>query len=330
MKKGEVEVGHFAIARLGVVAVLIGLASSMPAAHAEYPDRNIDLIIPYGPGGGFDLYARAVAKEMDAQLPKGITVIPRNMPGAGSAKGISTMYRAEPDGYTMGIVDLPGTVEPVIVGEQTAYDLDKVTWLGLVNIGVYSLVVGKTSRFQSLKAFRSPQASPAFIATTGSNDLAMAKIVAATLHLDVKYLTGYSGGPDTHLAIIRGEADAGLGMDVTIAKYLKSGDLKQLVWFQNRGARDTPVGVATADDVGHPELANLGLFRMFAAPPGLSAAVRAKLTLIVQKALHSAQLAAWSQKAQFPLDIGSPDKAQELYVEQKKFLEKYKNFLVPQ
>ena len=322
--------GYSGIARVGAVAALIGLAWPMPAAHAEYPDHNIDMIIPYGPGGGFDLYARAVAKEMDAQLPKGITVIPRNIPGAGSAKGISTMYRADPDGYTVGLIDLPGAVEPIIVGQQTAYDLDKVTWLGVVNIGVYSLVVGKTSRFQSLKAFRSPQGSPAFIATTGSNDLAMAKIVAATLHLDVKYLTGYSGGPDTHLAIIRGEADAGLGMDVTIAKYLKSGDLKQLVWFQKRGARDMPAGVPTADDVGHPELANLGLYRMFAAPPGLPAIVKAKLTSIVQAALHSPALAAWSQQAQFPLDIGSPDKAQELYVEQKNFLEKYKNFLVPQ
>lgn len=322
--------GQLGIARLAAVAALIGLAWPMPAAHAEYPDHNIDLIIPYGPGGGFDLYARAVAKEMDAQLPKGITVIPRNIPGAGSVKGISAMYRSEPDGYTMGIIDLPGAVEPVIVGEQTAYDLDKVTWLGLVNIGVYSLVVGKNSRFQSLDAFRSPRGSPAFIATTGSNDLAMAKIVAAALHLDVKYLTGYSGGPDTHLAIIRGEADAGLGMDVTIAKYLKSGDLKQLVWFQKRGARDTPAGVPTADDVGHPELANLGLYRMFAAPPGLPVTAQEKLTSIVQAALHSPGLEAWSQKVQFPLDVDSPEKALTLYVEQRKFLEKYKNLLKPQ
>jgi tripartite-type tricarboxylate transporter receptor subunit TctC len=322
--------GYPRFSLLCAVAVLIGLVWPGPAAYAEYPDHDIDLIIPYGPGGGFDLYARAVAKEMDAQLPKGITVVPRNIPGAGSVKGISWMYRAAPDGYTMGIVDLPGAVEPVILGEPTAYDLDKVTWLGLVNIGVYSLVVGKNSRFQNLDAFRNPQGRAPFIATTGSNDLAMAKIVAAALHLDVKYLTGYSGGPDTQLAIIRGEADAGLSMDVTIAKYLKSGDLRQLVWLDARGARDAPKDVPTADDVGHPELANLGLYRMFAAPPGLPAAVQAKLISIVQGAMHSPDLAAWSQQAQFPLDIGSPEKARALYVQQKEFLEKYKDLLAPQ
>ena len=317
-------------ARVFSLTLLAALLLPACEALAEYPDRNIDLIIPYGPGGGFDLYARAVAKEMDAQLPKGLTVIPRNVPGAGSVKGITAMYRAAPDGYTMGIVDLPGAVEPAIVGEATAYDLDKVTWLGLVNIGVYSLVVGKNSRFQTLADFQKAHGQPAYIATTGSNDLAMAKIVAAALQLDVKYLSGYSGGPDTHLAIIRGEADAGLGMDVTIAKYLKSGDLRQLVWFQKRGARDTPKDVPSAEDVGHPELTNLGLYRMFAAPPGLPPAIQTKLTSIVQQALHSPQLAAWSEQTQFPLDVGSPARAEALYREQKDFLQKYRPLLKPE
>lgn len=318
--------------RLGVmcacaVAVTITLAAASQPDHAAYPDHNIDLIVPYGPGGGFDLYARAVAKEMEAQLPKGITIVPRNIPGAGSIKGIATMYRAAPGGYTMGIIDLPGAVVPVINGEHPPYDLDKVTWLGLVNIGVYSLVVGRNSRFQTIDSLRHPQGRVPFISTTGSNDLAMAKIVAAALQLKVKYLTGYSGGPAAQLAIIRGESDAGLGMDVTIAKYLKSGDLKQLAWFQKRGAHDTPVDVPTADDLGHPELANLGLFRMFAAPPGLPPEVEKKLASMVQAALHSPGLAAWSKAADFPLDLGSPDEAKRLYSEQKAFLEKYQELL---
>lgn len=309
------------------IAATIALAAASRPAHAAYPNHNIDLIIPYGPGGGFDIYARAVAKEMEAQLPKGITIVPRNIPGAGSIKGIATMYRAAPDGYTMGIIDLPGAVVPVINGEQPPYDLDKVTWLGLVNIGVYSLVVGRHSRFQTIEALRHPEGRLPFISTTGSNDLAMAKIVAAALKLKVKYLTGYSGGPAAQLAIIDGESDAGLGMDVTIAKYLKSGDLKQLAWFQKRGARDAPVGVPTADDLGHPELANLGLFRMFAAPPGLPSEVEKEMVGMVQAALHSPGLGAWSKTADFPLDLGSPGEAKRLYSEQKSFLEKYQELL---
>jgi tripartite-type tricarboxylate transporter receptor subunit TctC len=322
-----------AIGRVSGFAMLICFAAPFAPAFAEYPEHDIDLIVPYGPGGGFDLYARAVGRVMELHLPKGVKVIVRNVPGAGSSKGIATMYRAPPDGYTMAIVDLPGGVEPQIVGSQVPYDLDNVTWLGVVNIGVYSLVVGKNAPFQSLDAFRNDASQVGrvpFIATTGSNDLAMAKIVASTLHLDVKYLTGYSGGPATHLAIMRGEADAGLGMDVTIAKHLASGDLKQVVWFQKRGARDTPTGVPTADDIGHPELANLGLYRMFAAPPGLPDAVRRSLLDAVQAALKDPELAKWADTTHFPLDPGTAEQAKQLYAEQKKFLTGYRDLLKPQ
>jgi tripartite-type tricarboxylate transporter receptor subunit TctC len=256
-----------------------------------------------------------------------VRVIVRNIPGAGSIKGIATMSRSAPDGYTFGMVDLPGAVAPAIIGEQLPYDLDKATWLGVVNIGVYSLVVGKNTAFANLDAFRKPPGRVPYFATTGSNDLAMAKIAASVLGFKAQFLTSYTGGPATHLAIIRGEADAGLGIDVAIARHLKTGDLRQLVWFAKKGARGTPPGVATADDVGHPELANLSLNRVFAAPPGLPDAVRTRLVDAMQKALKDPELAAWAKKANFPLDIGTPEDARRLYSEQRAFLTKYRHML---
>jgi tripartite-type tricarboxylate transporter receptor subunit TctC len=299
------------------------------SASADYPDRNIDLIIPYGPGGGFDLYARAVGRAMESHLLKGVKVIPRNVPGAGGAKGLSTMYRAAPDGYTIGIVDLPGAIEPQIVGEQPGYDLDNVTWLGVVNIGVYSLVVAPNGPFQTIEAFQRTSGRPSYFATTGSTDLGVAKIVAATLKLNARYLTGYNGGPETHLAIMRGEADAGLGMDVVIAKHLAAGELKQLVWLQKRGARGTPSTAPTADDIGHPELANLGLVRAFAAPPGLPAAIRQHLIDAVAAGLNDPSLAKWAQDTNFPIDPGTAEEAGAMYAAQKAFLTPYRSFLKP-
>ena len=313
-------VWRFAATALAIVAL------SLPA-RAQYPDKNIDLIVPYGPGGGFDIYARAVGKAMENYLPKSVRVIVRNVPGAGSIKGIATMYRSAPDGYTIGIVDLPGAVAPQIMGEQLPYDLDKATWLGTVNIGVYSLVVGKKAAFTTLDAFRKPAGRPPFFATTGSNDLAMAKIAANVLGIKAQFLTAYTGGPATHLAIIRGEADAGLGIDVAIARHVASGDLRQLVWFAKKGARGTPPGVATADDVGHPELANLSLNRVFAAPPGLPEMVRNRLVDVVQKALKDPELAAWAAKSNFPLDVGTPEQTRKLYTDQRVFLTSYRHLL---
>jgi tripartite-type tricarboxylate transporter receptor subunit TctC len=314
------------VARVCAVAALAILALSQPA-RAQYPDKNIDLIVPYGPGGGFDIYARAVAKAMEDHLPKHVRVVVRNIPGAGSVNGIATMYRAAPDGYTMGIVDLPGAVAPQIMGEQLPYDLDKATWLGTVNIGVYSLVIGKKAAFPTLGAFQRPTGRAPFFATTGSNDLAMSRIAAAVLGIKAQFLTSYTGGPATHLAIIRGEADAGLGIDVAIARHLASGDLRQLVWFAKKGARGTPPDVATADDVGHPELANLSLNRVFAAPPGLPAMVRTRLVDVVQKALQDPELAAWADKTNFPLDVGTPEQTRKLYTDQRVFLTSYRHLL---
>jgi tripartite-type tricarboxylate transporter receptor subunit TctC len=245
-------------------------------------------------------------------------------------KGITVLYRAAPDGYTMGMVDLPGAVAPSILGEQLPYDLDNATWLGVVNIGVYSLVIAKNGPFQTLDAFRNPTGRLPFFATTGSNDLAMAKIVAKAMQIKAQFLTSYTGGPATHLAIIRGEADAGLGIDVAIARHLESGDLRQLVWFQRKGARGTPNDVPAADDIGHLELANLGLYRMFAAPPGLPDDVRKKLIGAVQAALNDPELEKWAKLTNFPLDRGTPEDAKKLYVEQKAFLTANKDLLKTQ
>ena len=311
-------------AAAGALAALL-VAAAMPAA-ADYPERHIDMIITYGPGGGFDIYARAVGRMMEKSLPQGVKVIPRNMPGAGGKRGTAALYRAAADGYTMGILNLPGMVEPQILGEPVHYDLDKVTWLGGINIGVYSLVVAGNSRFSSLDDLRkSPRET--FFATTGSNDFAMAKIMAAVLKLNAKFLTGYKGGPDTHLAIIRGEADAGMGIDVTIKKKVAAKDLKALVSFQQANAKPLFPGVPTAADIGHPELANLGLYRLFAAPPGLPAAVRTKLTEIVQKAVNDPELAAWAEKSNFPINPSSAEETKKMYVEQKAFLSRFKHLL---
>ena len=67
------------VARVCAAAALVIVALS-PAARAQYPDKNIDLIVPYGPGGGFDVYARAVARTMENHLPKHVRVVVRNIP----------------------------------------------------------------------------------------------------------------------------------------------------------------------------------------------------------------------------------------------------------
>jgi tripartite-type tricarboxylate transporter receptor subunit TctC len=78
------------------------LASGAAAQEARWPTREITLITGFGPGGGTDLIARALAAHMEKAL--GVSVVVRNMPGAGGTLGPAAVARARPDGYTFGLV----------------------------------------------------------------------------------------------------------------------------------------------------------------------------------------------------------------------------------
>jgi tripartite-type tricarboxylate transporter receptor subunit TctC len=66
---------------------------------------------------------------------------------------------------------------------------------------------------------------------------------------------------------------------------------------------------------------------VFAAPPGLPAMVRTRLVDVVQKALQDPELAAWADKTNFPLDVGTPEQTRKLYTDQRVFLTSYRHLL---
>ena len=317
--------GNASVRAISTAACFVCL--TITAAWAQFPTKNIDLIIPYEAGGGFDIYARAVATFMPRYLGADVKIIPRNLPGGAAIKGLTNLYHAPADGYTFGIVPLPGGLQPQLIGQKVEYDLDRLTWLGVVNIAVYNLVVAKNSPFKSVDDFFAARPRIPFIATTGTNDDAMMKIVMSTMNAKGKFLSSFRGAPEAQLAVVRGEADAALSITETAAGNIASGELRQLIWFQKKGSPGAPANVLTSDDISHPELANIGLYRVFAAPPGLDPAVKDKLALALTKTLEDKDFQEWSLKSGFPIDAGSADKARQMYEEQKAFLSKYSELL---
>lgn len=310
----------------GALAMTL-VAPSIVQPVEAFPTRNIELIIPYAPGGGFDIYARAVGQAIDRHLPAGLRTIPKNIPGAGTRLGTSTMYRAEPDGHVISIVSLPGAVEPHVLDEKVAYDLDRVTWLGAIDTGIYALVAGRNSAYQSWPAVQKAD-RPIFVATGGGTDLTSGKIVAEALKLNFKFLTGYKNAPDALLAVERGEGDIGLGILNIIAPKIDSGALKPLLVFQHGGPKASYPELPNAASVGKPELAALGLYRAFAAPPNLPPAVGARLIELVWMALNDPYLKEWSAKSNNPIAPETAEQASRRYAEQKQFLVGYKHLLV--
>ncbi len=82
-----------------LLVALVGLAGAWPAAAQNYPERQINGIVPFGAGGGSDIIARTVAEELSKALGQPIVVEAR--PGANGAIGSSAVAKANPDGYLL-------------------------------------------------------------------------------------------------------------------------------------------------------------------------------------------------------------------------------------
>lgn len=80
-------------------ALALAATVAMPAKASDYPEQEIELIIPYGPGGATDVIFRLIAEEAEQYL--GQSIVPVNMAGAGATRGSRHVLEADPDGYTL-------------------------------------------------------------------------------------------------------------------------------------------------------------------------------------------------------------------------------------
>lgn len=283
------------MAALGAVLLIVpgvGIAGT-------FPSKNIEFIIPYGPGGGFDRTTRMVIPYLEKYLPNHVTVVPKNVPGAGGRKGSATLYRAKPDGYTIGIMNMPGAAIPQMLGEKVAYDVDKLTWLGVISGTGYALSVAGKSPYKSVADLKKLGRPVKFTATgRGSTAYAVSEIATHILGIDAEFITGYKGSSSYIVGLIRGDGDASVTPVSTVRKFVASGDVRPVLAMETRSSF---AGVPTGADVGNAELDQLSLLRMVAAPPGTPAATVKVLSDALQKALADPGLIAAAKKAKEPL-----------------------------
>ena len=123
--------------RAGFAAILTGLAT--PAlANAWRPDRPVELVVGFAPGGGTDIVARLFARHLEARLGQPITVV--NRPGASSEVGMTHVARARPDGHVLGLTNMPSFVT-IPVERLAQYDLDSFAFIGNIMTDATGLIV---------------------------------------------------------------------------------------------------------------------------------------------------------------------------------------------
>src|SRR3977135_4461638 len=93
------------------------------AAAQAYPQRAVRIIVPYAPGGGTDVFSRLLAAQMEREV--GQTLVIDNRGGGGSTIGTQAVANAQPDGYTIGMVDSAFVTNPGLFKDKLPYDTRK-------------------------------------------------------------------------------------------------------------------------------------------------------------------------------------------------------------
>jgi tripartite-type tricarboxylate transporter receptor subunit TctC len=279
------------IALLFAAFGVVGSALAQDAVEAFYQGRPVNLIVGYGPGGGYDTVARLVSRHLGRYIPGNPKIVVQNMPGAGSMRVVNYIYSIAPkDGSTIGLFgrDMP-LIGLIGNNSNVQFDPRKFTWLGSSSSfagDAYVLLVRPGAAAHSIAEARRPGGPPLILAGTGegATDSDVPKILRDALGLNIKQVLGYSDTPSIFLAIERGEVD-GRTFDLSAVKSMRPEWLKPnsgfhfLVQFARRTRHpdlpDTPTARELARDeagralIEFAEAPLLTMARPFAAPPGV-------------------------------------------------------------
>jgi len=271
--------------RLALAAVLAVL--SFAAARADgvedfYKGRTVTVVIGYSVGGGYDLYARALAAHMGRHIPGNPTIVPQNMPGAGSLKSINYLYSvAAKDGSVFGTFGRTLALEPLI--GKAEFDATKLTWLGSMTDESSICISRQASAIKDWNGLLTKEANFGGLGAGADPDiftLALDNLFGAKL----KLIRGYPGTSEATLALERGELDGlcGISYGTLVSKHaawLKDKTINLLFQAGIRKVPELPDVPFLLDLAKTPEerqiikllVAGQGMARPYAAPPGIPA-----------------------------------------------------------
>jgi tripartite-type tricarboxylate transporter receptor subunit TctC len=311
---------------VGVLATALAVWI-LPAAAAGFPERDITFIIPNQVGGGFDAYVRAIAPVMEKYLPNKVNVLPLNVPAGGGAKGVNQLYRARPDGYTIGIMNIPGLF--ILQERGGGYDLNRFTWLAGLGKDPYALAVPWNSPIKTVADLQAlSKTRPVKFTTNGPEGTAYGVTLIATdlLGIRLQLITGYKGSSEYVAAAVRGDGDGVITNLPILARFEASKSLRMIATFTNDGTRPD---IPDAKALGEPQLAELLVERMVAAPPNLPPAVKKILVEAIDKAVNDPAIVALSEKTGMGLSLQSPEEVVADVHSQASFFAKWKKYLAP-
>src|SRR3954468_688610 len=319
---GRVLAGYAAL----VVALIAALALPSWAAQDDtfYRGKTITIIIPIGPGGAYDAYARLIARHLGRHLPGSPTIIARNMPGAGGVIASNYLYNSAPqDGTTLAIITSSFANEQLSENPQIKYDAQKFLAIGRLLDTTSVLFFWHASPIKTLEDMLT---KPATIAISSIHEVpayrlrAMNKFIGTSL----KPIPGYPAARDYVLASERGETDGGtstfIGLSQLFSNYLKEKKLNILVQFAIGRDPDMPdvptvielVKDSEAKQIFRQLVSNDEIGRALFTTPNVPASRLGMLRAAFQAMLADPEFVAEARQLKLPLAPKSGEEMQKL------------------
>jgi len=267
-----------------VLSVLM-IAPAM--ALAAYPEKPINMIVSYSPGGGTDLIARAIAPFIEKYLGNNAHIVIQNRPGAGGAIGFATLATAPADGYTIGFINTPNVIT-IPIEREAGYTIDKLETLGNIVDDPGNFSVHAESPIKSLKDLAAAaKAKPGEVTygTTGvgSDDhlagLLFSRIAGVKLnHIPMK------GAADVKTGVVSRQIDvAAMNIGEAMQAVAGGAPMRQLGVMAAKRSSVAPNVPTFAEQGFNVEMSSL---RGIAAPKGLPPAVKQQLVQAIERAAN--------------------------------------------
>ncbi len=302
----------------GAILIASGVAAHAadPAVEAFYRGRNVELYVGTTPGGGYDLYARVVARFIGKYIPGNPSLVVKNMPGAGQLTMSNWLYKAAPrDGSVIAMAPQAAAIEQALKSDGIQYDAAQFRFIGRVAPVVEVTYTWGGSPTKTLEDARrretvmgaSGPTSPTYYYLQALNELAGTKF---------KIVNGYPGGGETNLAMQRGEVEGNskswASMKVDNADWLREKKVNILVQYALERAPDLP-DVPLMMELGRTEEARTALKvfamgnamgRSIVTTPGVPPERLAALREAFDATMRDSELLAFTREKN--IDIGPP------------------------
>ena len=255
--------------RLWVSSVIIFMVlgmGSLVSSQEKYPERQIQLIVPYGPGGSTDLCVRSFMGEVTKVLKQPVTIV--NRPGAGGLTGTDAVANSKPDGYTLLATSAGVLTWGVVLDPKSARELDPIAIMAVQP----AMITARTeSDYKTLEdVINAAKKKPGGV-TCGSSG------IQAETYLDLALLEAATGIHIKHVPIasssegatqlLGGHIDLWVGSVATTQNLVKAGRLRGLAVSSPKRMRDFP-DVPTFAEKGFPQI-NVNLIIVMMGPKGL-------------------------------------------------------------